>query len=144
MGTLTSIQAGSNSPAISASQAGEVISVRGVINLSAALALNDILEMVKLPANHVIVDCVLDTDDLDTNGAPLISLTAGLTAGTVAELIGANTVGQAGGVARMDAVAGVRVAASSSDRVVGVKITTGPATGATTGQIGLTVSYKAA
>jgi len=148
MATYKSKAVQSYRPAINSCQAGEVRTVRGEIDLAAdvggALALNDILEMVKLPAEHVPVDCVIDSDDLDSNGTPLISLTGGLTAGTVAELVAANTVARAGGVARMDAVAGVRLAATAADRVVGLKVTAAPATGAVTGKVGFTLSYRAA
>lgn len=118
-------------------------------SLAAALALNDIIEIGILPANARIVDGILDCDDLDTNGAPAITLDVGIMSGTVGdadtgrtvgtELFAASTVAQAGGMART--TKGQRSVPTALDRSIGVKVAAAPATGATTGKIRLTVFY---
>lgn len=141
--TLQSENVKGSRPAVIAAGA-ETVTVRGEYDLSAALVINDLIELVKLPADHVIVDCVLDTDDLDSNGTPLISLGVGKTAGTCVELIASNTIGRTGGMARLDVSTGLRIAPVQTETKLGVKVIAAPATGATSGKIGLSVSYRAA
>ena len=144
MATLTATAASAQQPSITPDAAGEVYAVRGSIALAAALALNDVIEMVKLPADCVPVDFTIDTDDLDSDASPALALSVGFTAGTAAEFRAAAAVGQAAGVVRMDSVLAPRVAPTTADRTVGLKVTTAPATGATTGTIGFTLFYRAA
>ena len=143
MATFTAEQAKPYWPVSNATRAGEIKSVRGTYSITAALALNDVIEICTLPARHVIVDAILDADDLDTNGAPLITLSVG-TATTAALLISASTAGRAGGIARMDQVGGVRLVESDTDTTIRVTVAAGPATGATSGTIGVTLFYRAA
>jgi len=143
MATLTANAATAQQPSISPDAAGEVYAVRGEIALAAALALNDVIEMVKLPADCVPVDFIIDTDDLDSGATPALAMAVGFTAGTNAEFRAA-AVGQAAGLVRMDSVLAPRIAPTTADRVVGLKVTTAPATGATTGTIGFTLQYRAA
>ena len=145
MATLTANAAKATQPSITPDGAGELYSVRGSVDLAAALALNDIIELVKLPPDCVPVDFIIDTDDLDSNGIPALAMSVGFTAGTVAEMRAAGAVGQSAGLVRADSVLPMRIAPSASgDRVVGLKVTTAPATGATTGTIGMTLFYRAA
>lgn len=144
----------------------DLLSHRMVYDLEAALALNDIIEMGDIPVDHIPVDCILDSDDLDTNATPLITLSVGvLNAGKTdldtsassggAAWIAASTVAQAGGLERPSTVAITRAAARASTptgdtpagaqlKAVGVKVAAAPATGATTGKVGLTLFYRPA
>ena len=131
-------------PSIDCAEAGEVKAVRGTYDLAAALVVNDVIELVKIPQGHVIVDAIVDCDDLDSDGSPAIVMDFGEVGGDVDALIAASTVGQAGGLARMDQKTGPRLIASSAEMTLGAKVTTAPATGATTGTIGLTVLYRPA
>lgn len=136
-------------------QGAEVLSVRMEISLAAALAAGDILYMGDLPEDHVPVDCEVDTDDLDTGATPAIVLQAGVLNADATDLdvagsgggswIGNSTVGQAGGLARASDKFVKRVAPSATTKKkVGIKVSTGPATGATSGKVGLTLHYRAA
>lgn len=133
---------------ISTAEAGEVCSVTGVFTVATALALNDIVHMCWLPARHVIEDCIFYCDELDT-GVDAIVIDVGLTLDSVGAtedpnaLISASTVGQAGGMARMDQIAGMRIAAVDNNRLVGITVTTGPGTGATGVNMELQLRYKA-
>ena len=136
-------------PPITPAQAGEVKAVRGSYAVPNTLALNDIIELVPLPPECVLVDCIVDSDDLDTNASPAITLSAGiindtedgLVSGT--EMIVDSNVAQAGGIARMASKGAPRIASAATTRKVGVKVTTVASTKAA-GTIGLTLLYRAA
>jgi hypothetical protein len=103
---------------------------------------NDLIDIGILPANHVVTDMIIDTDDLDSNGTPLISVDVGMMSGTPGDTISARTVGQeffaadvtarTGGMTRMTRQQGLRVAATGADRSIGVKINAAAATQAST------------
>ncbi len=151
--TLNSAQAAASQPPVTGSRAGMPVTVRFEYSLSAALVVNDIIYMGDLPAGHLPVDLMVDTDDLDTGGSPAIVLQAGIlnagktdidaTASGGAEWLGSSTVGQAGGMARMAGKAMSRVAVDdTNDRAMGIKVSTAPATGATSGKVGFTITYR--
>lgn len=143
MAILKSVNVTGARPSI-ISDGSEAVAVRGEYDLSAALAVNDIVELVKLPDDHVIVDCIIDSDDVDT-GAGIV-MSAGLVSdgGAGNELIGNNTLGQAGGVARLDQRGGLRIAPVAGERTYGIKIQTGPAGGVAVGKVGMTLIYRSA
>lgn len=125
----------------------EVVAVRGEFDCTTLIpALNDVIELVPLPPETVLVDAVLDCDDLDSATAMVMdvgvlnTIKDGMAAGGT--LISASNIGQTGGVVRATAKESFRVAASSVERSVGVKVTTAAGT-KVAGKIGLTVFYKA-
>lgn len=136
-------------PTPEAVQAGVVAFETFEFALTGALAVNDVIEMGILPANNRIVDAMLDSDDLDTGGTPAITLDVGIMSGEVGdtslsrtvgtELYTASTVARAGGMERTSKAQ--RLAPTNADRSIGVKVAAGPAAGATTGKIRLTVFY---
>lgn len=150
--TFKSTQATAKQAAVDVSQAGIVAAPRYEYNLAAALIINDIIVMGDLPAGHVPVDCIVDSDDLDTNGTPLIVLQAGIlnagqtdidtTASGGASWIGSSTVAQAGGIARASDKAITRAPVSAVKQTYGIKVSAAPATGTTTGKVGMTLSYR--
>ena len=107
--------------------------------LSAALVLNDVIQMFKVPAGATIHEAILASDDTDTNGTPTIKYDVG-DATTANRFISASIIGQTGGVARMDQSGGVGFK-YTADTIIQVKVNTAPATGASSGNITLTVSY---
>jgi hypothetical protein len=125
----------------------EVVSVRLEHSLAANPGANDTAWLADLPEDCVVVDCVLDAPDLDTNGAPTITISAGFLNAAktdiVAPWIVASTLGQAGGIARPTISQLFREGSSSSRRGIGLKF---PAVAATfaAGVVGLTVFYRAA
>jgi hypothetical protein len=130
----------------------EVVVCRASFALSADLAIGDIIEMMNLPAGHVPVDIILDTDDLGTTGAVAVGLlNSGKTdidttaSGGVAWLTGGDVATAATGL-RADA-GGLRamsrvVADQAANRPIGIKITTD--TTAVSGIIGVTLLYRSA
>lgn len=125
---------------------------------AAALAANDIIELGVLPANNEVCDMVLVPDDLDTNGAPTMSLDVGLMSGEVGALLNADNSARTVGAEFFAADTGVRTgaisrptlktafttAAADKDRSIGVKIVAAAATQAAAGtKLRLMVFYRA-
>lgn len=117
---------------------GEVCCISADFTVPAGLALNDIVEMLPLPALCTVVDATLISDDLDSNGTPLISLDVGILSGEAGkndaartcgnEFFAADTVGRAGGSSRMSKAAGFRIAKTDQPRGIGIKVAAAAAT----------------
>lgn len=130
----------------------EVVCCRAYYTLTADLAANDIIQLMDLPAGHVPVDLIIDTDDLGTTGAVSFGvLNAGKTdldttsdSGGAAWTTSADVATAATGL-RADA-AGLRtmsrVVPKDVNRALGLKIATD--TTATSGTIGVTMMYRSA
>lgn len=141
MATFTATKAASTYPAKGYGQSGDCKVVFSTYELTAALAANDVIEMVRVPRGAVVTGVVLSTDDLDTNGTPTIVLDVGDGSDTDRFIDGA-TVGQAGGTTDASnlAIAGIGYEYSAED-TIDVLVQAGPATGATSGTISLVVYY---
>ena len=134
----------SYNPVVEGGKVNELVVEHKIYSLSAALVVNDTIAMCTLPANHKIVDCILASDDLDTDGSPAIVLDVGVVGGDTDAIIDGSTIGQAGGLDRMNSSAGIRLATATTDTTIGVLVQVAPATGATTGQIDLILISRAA
>jgi hypothetical protein len=127
---------------------GEVVAVRYPIALVAAdLDANDCGAVAVLPAGCVPVGLVYDSDDLDTNASATIAASVGpVNAGatdlssTWASGITASQGGTAANVAL--STAAMRLEASDTDTLIGIKFTAAAATKAA-GEVGLTLLYRA-
>jgi hypothetical protein len=141
MATFVADEAAATAPAKGEGMSGNCKVVTAEYEISAALALNDVLEMVKVPAGAIVVGCVLATDDLDTNGTPTIVLDVGDGSDTDRYIDG-STVGQAGGVTDFSnlAIGGIGYTYTSED-TIDILVQAAPATGATSGTIKLSVFY---
>jgi len=127
----------------------EVVAVRSAIDLVAAdLDANDVGAVAILPAGCVPVGVVYDSDDLDTNASPTIAASVGFVNAGETDLDGTAwatgiTTSQAGGALSLTLTPAVmRMAATQTDRKVGIKFTAAAATKAA-GQVGLTMLYRA-
>jgi len=118
---------------------GEAIMVTGEFTFTAAPAINDIVRMFVLPKGAVIGEMVLTSDDLDTGGTPTIMLQVGDST-TADRFFAASNIAQAGGMARMDKRGDIGKPLTANTEVR-VKVSTGPATGAT-GTIRLVAIYS--
>lgn len=142
-------------PVPTASASGDVISTRFAIDLVAAdLDANDIGAVGILPAGHLPVVVLFDSDDLDTNGTPTIAASLGILNAAEDDLSTATADGgavwgssittcQAGGQSQVLSKAISRVTASDSDRKIGLKFTAASATKAA-GTVGITLVYRPA
>lgn len=121
---------------------GQPVVNRFFVDLKAAdLVANNIIDLGILPAGHTITEAVLVADDLDTNGAPTLTLDVGILSGTIGdavsvrtcgtELFSASTVAQTGAVATTATTkTAYTIQASGDNRSIGAKVVTGAATGA--------------
>lgn len=118
-------------PAVTVTGAGQATVNHGVMALAVALANGDTVALAKLPAGHVPVDFIVDADDLDSGAEAALVFDVGvLGEGEDPDaFITGSEIGQAGGVARLSNVAGRRLEAVEYDRLVGITVTTAPATG---------------
>lgn len=119
----------------------DLVSVTAIIVPTAALLINDTMEGPTLPAGHVPVDVILVSDDLDTNGAPTLTLDCGIMSGvpgvadtgrTVGnEFFAASTVGQTGFATIQRMIKGNmhRWQPYEQDRSIGLKAAAAAATG---------------
>jgi hypothetical protein len=80
-------------PAPNMKRGADGASHRVVLPITAALLLNDQLEMLILPAGHVPVDVIIDTDDLDSNASPTIGFDCGIMTGFPGDTVAARTIG---------------------------------------------------
>lgn len=121
--------------------------VVAVFALTAALATNDIIQMMSVPSGAYICDVILATDALDTNAASTISYDVG-DSNAAQRYIAAKAQGNNVALPpyHMDQKNGLgyKTGANSGDTLIEVKVHAGPATGATSGQVVLAVRYSMA
>ena len=112
-------------------------------DLAAALALNDVIRFRYIPKRVVCMDAWLHSDDLDTHATPTITLTLRLNDTSAQHnFFAASTVAQAGGVARADASGGAMgFETDDDDWFLEVLCAAAPATGATSGDIDVFLTY---
>lgn len=152
----TSNRVKNTQPAVEVSSADGLACVPFEFTVSTALIINDVIGLVKLPAECVVADVLVDFPDLDTGGSPAIVCNVGLyesdgvDGGAVPTLvdidayINASNAGQTGaGLVRMDSGAGIAIAPhATSERVVALHVETAPATGATAVTLRGWVQYR--
>ena len=111
-------------------------------SLTAALALNDVIQMIKVPLGAVILDGWLACTDLDTGGSPTIVLDVGDGDDTDRFIDGA-TIGQTAGHARFADQSSLLYEYTAAD-TIDVLVQAAPATGASSGTIKMAVCYTMA
>lgn len=141
MATFTADEAAATAPAKGEGMSGNCKVVVAEYEITAALALNDVIQMVKVPAGAIVSNVVLATDDLDTDASPAIVLDVG-DGGDTDRYIDGSTVGQAGGITDSSnlVIDGIGYTYSVED-TIDVLVQVAPATGATSGTIKLIASY---
>ncbi len=131
MSELKANAADDRSPAATVTGFGQSAVNHGSIDLAANVALADKIAVCKLPAGHVAVDFILDTDDLDSGSGISIEVgVAELDFSTVDRdaLIKSSTIARSGGLARLDNQAGRRLEPVEKDRLIVVEVTAAPTT----------------
>lgn len=140
MATFTSTQAASTYFAAGHGAGNDVKFATGSYAITAALAAADIIQMCKVPAGATVLDVHAVVPDLDTHGTPTITLHIGY-GGDNDYWVSGSTTGQTGGVIRATATTSVPLAFTAED-TIDITVGTGPATGATSGTLYLTVFYS--
>jgi hypothetical protein len=123
-----------------AGTSGALNCLAATITTTSALALNDVIQSPQLPVGAVVVDVLLQTTDLDTNGTPLISLDVGY-GGDVDYFIALSQIGRTAGVARAAAVTAAPLTLAAND-TIDILVSAAPATGVA-GTLNLVVYYIA-
>src|SRR6478735_3167745 len=112
---------------------------RGTYTITAALALNDTIQLFDLPRNaRVLYGGFIKSDDLDSGGTA-IRVNVG-DAGDVDRFFAASAIAGTGGVDATMAATGVDYLNTAKTRVYAT-ISTGPTTGATTGTFTVMLPY---
>lgn len=118
---------------------GNVKVAWGEASITAALTTADTFEFCKVPAGATVLYVLLEADDLDTNGAPTLTINVG-DAGSATRFFSASTVGQAGTASAAPAVTGLFYTYSAETKITGT-VQANAATGATSGAVRLAVVY---
>ncbi len=112
---------------------------RAQFSLTAALALNDTIQLFDLPPRARVIGGFIKSDDIDTNGTPTVAFNVG-DSGSANRFFAASTAGQAGTVDRNMAATGMDYLTTAKTRVF-LTVSTAPATGTTTGNIVVVFDY---
>lgn len=113
---------------------------RGTYTISAALALNDTIQLFDLPPNARIVSGFVKSDDLDSGGTGL-RIDVGDAADADRYLVGgAGTPGPVAGVTTVLAATAYDYVTTAKTRVFAT-VSTGPTTGATSGTFTVLLEY---
>ena len=115
---------------------GIATTVTSTYEVATALVINDVIQMVKVPKNSTIIDCILVTDDLDTGTT--IVLDVGYGTNDDYFILG-STVGQEGGLVRASAATAFPLVLTADD-TVDLHVDTAP-TGGGVGTVTLSVTY---
>lgn len=130
---------------------GGVLGVREAIyDFTAAFVVDDVIQMIKVAEGERAIggQLIVETD-LDSNGSPAVVLAVGDGVDTD-RYISASTIGQAGGVVSWGQGIDTAAEAASFDYkypaadTIDIKVTTAPATSATSGRLRLRVFVVAA
>jgi len=139
MATFTAAAAASTVSTPHGTSKGQAVTVTGSYTMTAAPALNDVFEMVRVPSGATIINVMLTATDIDTDGSPTVVLDVGDGSDTDRYIDGA-TIGQAGGItAALNVNTGFLNAYTAED-TIDVLVQAGPATGAA-GTLKLAVTY---
>lgn len=148
-------------PAPTATEKGAVAAQYEYYSVTANPTANDVVALCVLPANHLPVDIILDTDDLDASTG--ITISVGVVDKTPDQLLTATTAdisttaadggavwiatsaaAQTGVIARPTTKAFLRVTPSTSDRIIGLQFTAAASGAFSAGRVGLCFFYRPA
>jgi hypothetical protein len=138
MATYNSDKIAANTPLAAHGLGGNLKVAFADVNCTAAPSTSDTINFFDLPPGARVVLAVLESDDMDTNGTPLLTLNVG-DAGSATRYFSASTVGQAGTLSTAIATAGAGYSNTAKTRVTGVA-QANAATG-TAGHLYLTMFY---
>ena len=153
MALRQSVQIAQKLPTIAA-DGYEPIAIVGDYVTIAGNVINDVIEFAILPAGYVPVDAILATEDVDSGGAPAMTLDLGLISGVAGladnartcgnEAFAASTVAQTGGLARPTKANFAMIAPTDADRGIGIKVAAAAATLVVGAKMRLTVIARPA
>lgn len=142
MATFKTLEATDSRPPLNATNAGHLVVVPchfdiAVDNSGVVLATDDVVQLASVPAGHVLVDAILDTDAI---ASAVVDI--GYADGTGDEIIDGQAITTAG-IYRASKLGVTRPTVNkTAHRIVQMKLATGSA--ATTGAFRVTLMYRAA
>lgn len=108
--------------------------------VDANVTANDVIQMLKIPRGARVLEVVLTSTDMDTNGTPTWAMEVG-DGGDTDRFIASTTIGQTGGTVRMGTnIAGTNYQYTADD-TIDIKVTAVAATFAA-GSLSLIVMYR--
>ena len=120
-------------------------SVSGAFNIATAgegggttLVIDDVIQMVKIPAGATVLDMILDCADIDAATDLLLSVGD---ADSLTRFISSSTVGQAGGIVRLSVPGGSQYAYTADDTIDVSVTAAATGTAVVAGILKLTVIY---
>lgn len=138
-----------DNPVIPPHSAGEVYVSDDTVDLPATISADDIAKVGHLPLDCMPVDLLIFTEKLDSDGTDTLAFSVGLLNDdgddlvTDSELLKAAAAGEAKTIRGDEAAGFLGIDREEfKDRVLAVKFTTGPATGAA-GAMRVVLSYRA-
>lgn len=137
--TYIAAAAALDAPVADARIAGQAVTIYSEFTFPAAPVINDVVQMIKVPKGARVIETKLGADDLDTNGAPTITLDVG-DGGDVDRYIAASTVAQAGGAPVESILKTGFGFVYTTDDTIDIMVKAAPATGAV-GTVRLAVTY---
>jgi hypothetical protein len=135
--TYTSNYAASTYPAAGHGLGENLKAKTGSYAITAALVINDVIQMVRVPAGATVLDVLLVVPDLDASTGLTLDVGYG---GDPDYWIAASTAGQAAALVRATAATALPLAFTAED-TIDILIHAAPTTSATTGTLYLTVYY---
>lgn len=115
-------------PPMSADGAKDVIPLEAVYTMTGAEASGDVLEMVCLPAGYVVVDVLVDSEGLATTATSGVGIITGEWLSDAVRTCGSQFMAakplQTAGIYRMDVAGSARIAPATTDRALGIALTT--------------------
>jgi len=118
--------------------------VCSVFALSAALAINDVINMLTLPIGATVCDVCISSDTaLDTNAASTLAFQVG-DQGNATRYIATHVQGNNIPMApyHMDQAGGHQYKADATSNIIQIKVQAAPATAAAAGNLRLTIEYS--
>lgn len=82
-------------PAAAPRDAGDAMTIYSEVALTVAPVINDVFQMINVPAGARIIDWTLGSDDIDSNGAPAVAMSLG-DGNVTGRYVSASTIGQTG------------------------------------------------
>lgn len=139
MATYSSVQSRNGNTAFTAGPAGQVYKAYGSYTITTAFVLNDVIEMVRVPAGARITGVTLKTSDLDTSTGIVLDVGD---SGARDRLIDGATIGQTGGTSTALVSSTGNFYKYTTETVITVLVqVAATGTAATSGTIELAVEY---
>lgn len=112
-----------------AMSAGQPVVAYASFTFPVAIAASDTVKLLPIPAGARVLDLIVKSTDMDTDGTPALTLNVGDSA-SATQYLSASTIGQAGGIAQLAIGATAKLKKYTTDDYLSVAVATAPDVGA--------------